>query len=174
MQLYADPGLRRDAAALHRALSELSRAYQFRDRDRICCYGLSVTQCHALEAVIRGCGVTVNDLSAELFIDKSTVSRVVRGLEEKSLVVRRPHPEDGRAVILDASPEGRALYGRIEEDILCQEERILSGFDESVRREIPRLVSALARAAAARVDTSGGCCRALDEVPTRPEKERAR
>jgi DNA-binding MarR family transcriptional regulator len=151
--------LRKDAQALHRALGELSRAYQFRDRDRICCYGLSVTQCYALEAMVRTEGLTVNDLSAELFIDKSTVSRVVRGLAEKGLALRRAHPEDGRAVILEASQEGRALYAYIEEDILRQEEEILAEFDQSVRREIPRLVAALARAAAARVETSGGCCR---------------
>ena len=159
MQLSTVSSLRGDAQALHKALRELSRAYRFRDRDRICCYGLSVTQCHALEAVIRAGGRTVNDLSAELFIDKSTVSRVVTGLEERGLVVRRAHPEDGRAVSLEATDDGRALYARIEEDILCQEERILSDFDESVRKEIPRLVAALARAAAARVETSGGCCR---------------
>jgi DNA-binding MarR family transcriptional regulator len=159
MQLILDPALRRDAQALHRALGELSRAYQLRDRDRICCYGLSVTQCYALEAMIRRNGLTVNDLSAELFIDKSTVSRVARGLEDKGLMVRRPHPDDGRAVILEASLQGRALYACIEEDMLRQEEEILSDFDEAVRKEIPRLVAALARAAAARVDTSGGCCR---------------
>jgi DNA-binding MarR family transcriptional regulator len=159
MQLSARSSLRKDAQALHRALGELSRAYQFRDRDRICCYGLSVTQCYALEAMVRTESLTVNELSAELFIDKSTVSRVVRGLEEKGLVARRAHPQDGRAVLLEASQEGRALYGYIEEDILWQEEEILAEFDENVRREIPRLVAALARAAAARVETSGGCCR---------------
>jgi MarR family transcriptional regulator, 2-MHQ and catechol-resistance regulon repressor len=151
--------LREDAQALRRALGELTRVYQFRDRDRICCHGLSVTQCHALEALVRRDGLTVNDLSAELFIDKSTVSRVVRGLDEKGLVARRPHPEDGRAVLLEPSPEGRRLHARIEEDMLAVEERILSEFDESVRREIPRLVAALARAAAEGVETSGGCCR---------------
>jgi DNA-binding MarR family transcriptional regulator len=158
MQL-TESSLRHQAEALHRALGELTRVYQFRDRDRICCHGLSVTQCHALEALVRRGGLTVNDLSAELFIDKSTVSRVVRGIEEKGLVVRRPHPDDGRAVLLEPSPAGRRLHARIEEDILTVEEEILSGFDESVRREIPRLVAALARAAAGGVETSGGCCR---------------
>ena len=46
------PALIRDAARLHEALSELIRVLQFRDRDRACCYGLSVSQCHALQALI--------------------------------------------------------------------------------------------------------------------------
>jgi hypothetical protein len=38
-----------DAETFHAALSELVRVYQFRDRDRICCHDVSVTQCYALE-----------------------------------------------------------------------------------------------------------------------------
>ena len=154
-----DPATRRDAEALHRALGELVRVYQFRDRDRICCHGLSVSQCHALEALIRGEALSVNDLAAALVLDKSTVSRVVKGLEEKGLVERAADPGDRRAVVLEASPAGRRLHAAIEEDILAQEEEILAGFDEEVRRQIPRLIAALARAALERVDTSGGCCR---------------
>jgi hypothetical protein len=45
--------LEADAVALHEALSELVRVYQFRDRDRICCHDISVTQCYALDALLR-------------------------------------------------------------------------------------------------------------------------
>ena len=43
-----DPGLDGHAVALHRVLLDLKRAYQFRDRECICCYDVSVTQCWAL------------------------------------------------------------------------------------------------------------------------------
>jgi len=33
------------------AFAELVRAYQFRDRESVCCHGLSVVQCYALEAL---------------------------------------------------------------------------------------------------------------------------
>ena len=49
----ADPSLDRDAEALQDALSELIRVYQFRDRDRICCHDISVTQCYVLESLAR-------------------------------------------------------------------------------------------------------------------------
>ena len=45
--------LQADSLALHEALADLVRAYQFRDRDRICCHDISVTQCYALEALKR-------------------------------------------------------------------------------------------------------------------------
>src|SRR3954453_4554187 len=95
--LTVDPDLERDSADLYDALSELVRVYQFRDRDRICCYDVSVTQCYALEALVRRGGMTLNDLAAQLYLDKSTASRVVDALERKEYVTRLPHPEDRRA-----------------------------------------------------------------------------
>ena len=41
-----------DARELHHVLEELMRVVQFRDRDRICCHDVSVTQCYALRAVV--------------------------------------------------------------------------------------------------------------------------
>ncbi len=152
--------MERDAAELHRALSELVRVYQFRDRDRICCHDVSVTQCYALDALVRRGALTLNALAAELYLDKSTASRVVDGLERKGYVERRTHPEDRRALLLDLTSAGREVHGRIERDILEEEKALLAEFPPEVRRSMARLIGGLARAAAARVDTTqGSCCR---------------
>src|SRR5690606_40776192 len=50
-----------------------------------------------------------NDLAAHLYLDKSTASRVVDGLERKGLARRGAHPQDGRAVLLSATPAGTRL-----------------------------------------------------------------
>lgn len=151
--------LRRNAETLHDALSQLIRLYQFRDRDRICCHGLSVSQCYALETVIRRDGCTVNDVSGELLLEKSTVSRVLGELEGKGLVARRTHPDDGRALLLEATREGRELHHVIREEILEQEEEILSRFSPETQEELPRFLRSLARAAGERVEAVGGRCR---------------
>src|SRR4026209_916514 len=57
--------LEADAGALHEALTELVRVYQFRDRDRICCHDISVTQCYALDALLRRGPSGLNELAAE-------------------------------------------------------------------------------------------------------------
>lgn len=156
----SDPALERDARALYGALSDLIRVYQFRDRDRICCYDVSVSQCYALEALVRQGGMTLNDLAAHLYLDKSTASRVVDALERKGYVARTPHPSDRRAVLLDATSEGKNLYGKIEGDILAEERALLTDFDPEIRRAMAQLIARLARAAAERVETGGGsCCR---------------
>lgn len=151
-----------DALEFHRALTELVRVYQFRDRDRICCHDISVTQCYALEALVLRGPLTLNELSAELYLDKSTTSRVADGLERKGYAARSPHPESRRSVLLEATRSGRDLHARIEAEIVAEEERLLSEFPPEVRASATRLIDALARAAAARVDTTGGSCCRID------------
>jgi DNA-binding MarR family transcriptional regulator len=51
--------------------------------------------------------VRASDLAEHVCLDRSTVSRHLRQLEESGDVVRRPDPIDGRAAILDVSPQGR-------------------------------------------------------------------
>jgi MarR family transcriptional regulator, 2-MHQ and catechol-resistance regulon repressor len=155
-----DPALERDARALYGALSDLIRVYQFRDRDRICCHDISVSQCYALEALVRQGGMTLNDLAAHLYLDKSTASRVIDSLERKGYVARTPHLSDRRSVQLEATANGRDLYRKVEGDILAEEKSLLAGFDPEIRRAMTHLIARLARAAAERVETGGGsCCR---------------
>ena len=153
-----DPTLESDAERLYGALSELIRVYQFRDRDRICCHDLSVTQCYALEALVERGPLTINDLAARLYLDKSTVSRVVDALGRKGLLEKAPHPEDRRAVQLLASPAGKSVQAQIAGEIRENEKRLLTDFDPEVRSAMIELIGRLASAAADRVDTTGGTC----------------
>ena len=156
-----DSRLDRDAADLHGAISELMRVYQFRDRERICCHDLSVTQCHALEVIVDQGPLSMNHLAARLFLDKSTTSRVVDALERKSLALREANPDDRRALRLVPTADGSELLRVIRGEILTEEKRLLAEFEPAVRREMTRLISRLSRAAAARVDTSGGTCSSI-------------
>ena len=153
-----DPRLERDATDLHAALSELLRVYQFRDRDMICCHDLSVTQCHALEMIVDSGPLSMNELAGRLYLDKSTTSRVVDSLERKGFAVREANPADRRALLLNVTSQGARLLDRVRAEILKDEKRLLSEFEPAVRREMIRLIGRLGRAAASRVDTTGGTC----------------
>jgi len=146
-----------EATRLYAALSDLVRVYQFRDRDRICCHDISVTQCYALEALVRLGPRTLNELAAALYLDKSTASRVVTTLERKGYVVRLPHPRDKRAILIDLTPSGRRLHTRIEKDLIEETRQLIHDFEPAVRRAAPSLLSQLARAAERRA----GCASAV-------------
>lgn len=145
-----DTTLQRDAQALHTALSGLVRIYQYRDRDRICCHDISVTQCHALEALVEQGPMRSQDLAAALRLDKSTTTRVIDALVRKGHVERAPDPDDARAVSLRAAASGRSLYRRINNGLVQQQVELLRGTSPEVRREATGLIRRLTQAAQAR------------------------
>ena len=138
--------LDRQARELQDALTEFVRLYQFRDRDRICCHDVSVSQCYALEVLVRREHATMNEVAADLCLDKSTASRVVGALERKGYVARAQHPSDGRAVLLAVTPAGRRLYTRIHDSLVAERREILAAFPPSVREAAPALIRRLAGA----------------------------
>ena len=141
-----DKALVRDSRALRKAMLELVRLYQFRDRDRICCYDISVTQYYAIEALLRRGELTLKQLAAELNMDKSTVSRTIASLVRKKYVRKKDYPEDGRFVLLNATADGRKIFDRIEEDLTKELKDLICDFDPDIRRATTSLIACLAKA----------------------------
>jgi DNA-binding MarR family transcriptional regulator len=155
--------LQTDALRLYEALSELVRVCQFRDRDKICCHDISVTQCYAMEALVRSGPRTLNELAAEMFLDKSTASRVVTTLQRKGYVTRTEHPDDRRAVLVAITPTGQRLCTRIQQDLIGETRELLKDFEPAVRVAAPALLHKLAKAAERRLtgascSPAAGCC----------------
>ncbi|GBD32744.1 putative HTH-type transcriptional regulator [bacterium HR33] len=150
------------ARELYDVLTRLGRTWLFQDRDCICCYDVSVTQCHALRLLLERGPSTVNQLAAGLYLEKSTASRVLDSLERKGYVRRREHPEDGRAILVEVTDSGRKLLGKIEKDLLFRHAQILAEFPPEVAEAAVRLLEKLCEAAERRIDTSGGKCCLID------------
>jgi MarR family 2-MHQ and catechol resistance regulon transcriptional repressor len=171
-------GLQRDAEALHEALSGLVRLYQFRDRDQICCFDVSVPQCYGLEALVKEGPLTLGELAGRLYLDKSTASRVVDALERKGYVVRAPHPGDRRALQLTATPAGRRLVGRIQTSLVEESKALLAELSPAFRHEAARFLTRLTEAVAGRLGRAPGdlaACAPRHEATTCcvPEGERS-
>jgi DNA-binding MarR family transcriptional regulator len=156
----ADATLTRQAAELQDALAEFLRVYQFRDRDRICCHDISVTQCYALDTLLRRGLATLNELAGDLCLDKSTASRVVATLQRKGYVARTPHPRDARAVLLTVTGAGQRLVERIRGDLVEEKKALLAEFPEEVGESAAELIQRLTTAS--RTSTA---CAALTKRP---------
>jgi MarR family transcriptional regulator, 2-MHQ and catechol-resistance regulon repressor len=155
------PALDRDAAALQAAVADLVRVYQFRDRDRICCHDISVTQCYALETLVEHGPMRLGALAERLFLDKSTTSRVVGTLVKKRYVEQHAEKTDRRAIELRATARGRELHARITVDLIEQQKQLLQDLDPDVRSEVIGVIRRLARAADSRFRSGvsvGACC----------------
>jgi DNA-binding MarR family transcriptional regulator len=159
--VHKSQDLQRDAAALQSAVAELVRVYQFRDRDRICCHDISVTQCYALETLVAHAPMRLSELAERLFLDKSTTSRVVGTLVKKKYVEPRADAADGRAIALHVTPGGRRLHKRITEGLVDQQKQILQDLDPGVRDGVVTVIRRLAQAADSRFRSGvsvGECC----------------
>jgi MarR family transcriptional regulator, 2-MHQ and catechol-resistance regulon repressor len=158
----ANGTLDRDAIALQSAVADLVRIYQFRDRDRICCHDVSVTQCYALETLVEHGPLRLTALAQRLFLDKSTTSRVVRTLVRKGYVEQRADTNDGRATTVSVTRQGQRLCDRITGDLVAQQRQVLQDLDPDVRAAVVTVVQRLARAADDRFragsSATAACC----------------
>ena len=152
--------LDRDAAALQQAVADLVRVYQFRDRDRICCHDVSVTQCYALETLVEHGPMRLSALAERLFLDKSTTSRVVNTLVRKGYVEQRADATDGRAMLVKATRQGQRLCARITSDLVGQQKQLLGDLTPEIRAGVVQVIRRLAQAADARFRSgvTGSCC----------------
>lgn len=142
-----DDALIGNAESLHAALSELLRLYQYRDRDRICCHDISVTQCHALEALVEHGPMRSQTLAERLLLDKSTTTRVVDALERKGYVERATAEDDARALSLKVTRSGRALHDRINRELVAEQAALIADLDPAARENAITVIRRLARAA---------------------------
>lgn len=111
---------RADARALALAFHELLRRFQFQDVHRACDYGISITECHALELLALEGTLSVNDIAAALRVNKSTASRAVQSLVGKGLARRSENADDARAWKVRATAAGRRTSQEIlEGSIRC-------------------------------------------------------
>ncbi len=69
-------------------------------------------------------------------LDKAAISRSIRVLERRALVVVRPHPTDNRSYILALTSPGRQLHDRIAGVALEREARLLSCLTTAEREQL--------------------------------------
>ncbi|WP_216912100.1 MarR family transcriptional regulator [Nocardia sp. NBC_01377] len=70
---------------------------------------ISLTQLSALATLNRDGAMTPGALAAKERVQPPSMTRVIASLTDLDLVVRKPHPTDGRQIIVSLSPAGRAL-----------------------------------------------------------------
>lgn len=143
------------AERMHRITKELSRRYQFRDRNAICCHGLSVTQCYALDALAESGALPVTALARHLFLAVSTVTRMLDQLERKGLVLRRRGRGDQRVVRASITPKGKSLLARIQADLVATQRALLAPLARAEREAVLKTLAGLV-AAVTRWQDGGG------------------
>src|SRR5690349_6445744 len=98
------------AATLRDAITRLNR----RVRQARPVGDLTFSQLSALTSLQLAGALTPRELADVERVQPPTMTKIVGKLEERGLVVRTPHPTDGRQVILSATEKGREMYAQFE------------------------------------------------------------
>ena len=87
--------------------------------------------------------LNAKDIAELTLMDKSKVSRAVKQLEDKALLLRETDPQDNRAAYLSLTEAGHAQYQSISPKALAWEEELLSVLDTNEYRNLMRIIEKL-------------------------------
>ena len=90
--------------------------------DRMSIYGLRPVDFSTLSLVTHNPGITSRQLCSALGILPPNLVRIVADLDQRGLLVRKPHPTDGRAIGLHLSADGRKMMREAEAAVLALED----------------------------------------------------
>ena len=82
--------------------------------ERLAPYGLKPVDFSVMSTIQHNPGVTSRQLCATLNLLPPNLVGLIQSLEARGLIERKPHPHDGRAVGLHATPKGQALMLQAE------------------------------------------------------------
>lgn len=130
---------------IYRALSDLARRYQFRSKEEVCCYGLTVSQCYALQELHDSGKMPSSDLALRLSLDLSSTTRLVDQLVRKKLANRTKKPEDARIREIEITEAGSRLISRIQNDLATVVAQALHDLPDEVTQLLPQVLNRLTK-----------------------------
>ena len=123
------------ANALYSLIKDIFFLLDDGDRRLLGNYDLTVSRFYILYHLGEQPGLTVSELGAAMFCDKSNITRLIRSMEEDGLVDRLPHPDDGRALSLHLTPAGNAKRAKVWDAHDCHNRRRFDGCLEDRKQQ---------------------------------------
>ncbi|WP_307828116.1 MarR family winged helix-turn-helix transcriptional regulator [Nocardioides sp. SYSU D00038] len=125
-------------------LMAAARALRRRHSAVLAGWDVTPAQGRALKLVVALDGPRNSVLAERLRIAPRSATEVVDALASRGLVERRPDPSDRRATTVVATDAGRELLTVVERARRWESERFLAGLTADDRRELHRILGALA------------------------------
>jgi DNA-binding MarR family transcriptional regulator len=116
----------KDVEKFHSLIIELIKKYQFRDRNEVTAWGISVSQCYVLETLHFKGALTMKNLAEQMHLTISTITRLVDQLERKKLVKREQDPTDLRVRLITLTTKGESVFLKSWKNVFESEKRIFN------------------------------------------------
>ena len=91
-------------------------------------YGGSMAIGFVLLNIDRENGTPSTMLAPQMGMEPTSLSRTLKSMEEKGLIIRRPNPDDGRGVLIYLTDFGKQMRERSRETVII--------FNEAVRAKV--------------------------------------
>lgn len=102
--------------------------------------GLTGAQVQALELLMANGPMQMRKMSEAMAVSPANVTGIVDRLEEKKLVQRTSRKGDRRATIIEITPEGKTLYGKVTNKKGDMIQKSLAMFTREERITLVRLL----------------------------------
>lgn len=146
----AEPGAQRrgrvaDATELAAGLASLSTVLQRHLSRADAGEGLTRARLSALALLVLGGPRTLGELAAAEHVRPPTMTRLVHAMEEDGLVARSPNPEDGRSIVIRATPHGVAQLEQGRARQIAPLAGAISDLDRAERLQLEEAADLLGR-----------------------------
>jgi DNA-binding MarR family transcriptional regulator len=108
-------------------------------------FGLSPVDFSVLSLIGHNPGITSRQLCSALNILPPNLVGKISAMEQRRLIDRRPHPQDGRAVGLHLSAEGEKFMRQAEQAASQLEADVTSGLSAAEKKTLLRLLQKVYR-----------------------------
>lgn len=124
------------SVASNKASGLIAKAYQAR-------FGLTIWEWRVIAVLGEGQALTAQAICEATAMDKVTVSRAIRALDERGLVIRKRNTDDRRASDVSLTADGQGIYAEVSPLALTYEQALLEGFSTDERAQLMTLLEKL-------------------------------
>ena len=117
-------------------ITDIARCAALYRQEELASLGLKACHASYLDAICATPGITQDQLSRRIFINKSNVARQLAVLEEDGFVERRPSTEDKRAIQVFPPEKARDCLPEIIRIFRCWESFVAQDLSEEERRAL--------------------------------------
>jgi DNA-binding MarR family transcriptional regulator len=118
--------------------------------------------------------ITPGLIAERAIVSSASATSVLDTLEKRELLVRRPHPDDRRKLVIDLTDAGRAIIDQVLPGVHKLETRVMSVLTPAERAQLIRLLAKVQASAATVATEVPEALGGIRNVPARLGRERLR
>jgi len=129
------------------------------EQEEIVCYGVTIPQSYTIKTIDNFGKISMKELSYELGVTVSTMTRIVDILARDEIVLRENNPDDRRSFLVELTAKGKELAVKLKE---CTKEYLNLLFKKISEKDRQKVIDAL-KILLSSIETNRSCCKIVSD-----------